>query len=94
VLDDWNREEHMQIQENRLLLEKASLMISQKAYGLIGQAIERTLQDWRLGDIQSEDRDLGRGPRGASAGEKGVSVLETSRFDRCTQQVGYRALRC
>jgi hypothetical protein len=64
----------MQIQENRLLLEKASVIISQKAYGFIGQAIERTLQDWRLGDIQSEDGDLGRGPRGASAGEKGVSV--------------------
>jgi len=65
----------MQIQENRLLLEKASSMISQKAHGFIGQAIERTLQDWRLGAIQSEDGDLiGRGPRGASAGEKGVSV--------------------
>ena len=49
-------------------------MISQRAYGFIGQAIGRTLQDWRLGYIQSEDGDLGRGPRGASAGEKGVSV--------------------
>ena len=64
----------MQIQENRILLEKASIMISQKAYGFIGQAIERTLQDWRLGAIQSEDGDLGRAPRGAFAGEKGVSV--------------------
>ena len=64
----------MQIQENRLLLEKASVIISQKAYGFIGQAIERTLQDWGLGDIRSEDGDLDRGPRGTSAGEKGVSV--------------------
>jgi len=64
----------MQIQENRLLLEKASSMISQKAYGFIGQAIEKTLQDWRLGNIQSGNKDLGRGPRGASVGEKGVSV--------------------
>ena len=65
----------MQIQENRILLEKASIMISQKAYGFIGQAIERTLQDWRLGAVQSEDGDFGRAPRGASAGEKGVSLL-------------------
>ena len=64
----------MQIQENRLLLEKASTILSQKAYGFIGQAIERTLQDWRLGDIRSEDGDHGRGPRSASAGDKGVSV--------------------
>jgi len=64
----------MQIQENLLLIEKASSMISQKAHGFIGQVIERTLQDWRLGNIQSEDRDLGRGPGDTSAGEKGVSV--------------------
>ena len=64
----------MQIQENRLLLEMESVIISQKAYGFIGHAIERTLQDWRLGDIQSEDEDLGRGSRSASAGDKGVSV--------------------
>ena len=62
----------MQIQENRLMLERASSVISEKAHGFIGQAIVRTLQDWRLGAIQSEDGDLGRGPRGASAGEKGV----------------------
>ena len=64
----------MQIQDNRQLLERASSMISQKAYGYIRQAIDRTLQDWRLGDIRSEDRDPGRGPRGAPAGENGVSV--------------------
>ena len=62
----------MQIQENRLLLDKASAFISQKADEFIGQAIERVLQHWRLGDIRSEDGDLSRS--GASAGEKGVSV--------------------
>ena len=62
----------MEIQNNRPLLEKTSVIISQKADGFIGQAIERVLQHWRLGDIRSEDGDLGRG--GASAGEIGVSV--------------------
>ena len=93
ALDTWNREEHMQIQENRLLLERASIMISQKAYGFIGQAIERTLQDWRLGAIQSEDGDLGRAPRGAFAGEKGVSVLEYLDLTRYTHQITRRVLR-
>ena len=68
----------MQIRENRLLLEKASIMISRKAYGLIGQAIEKTLQDWGLGDIQSGDGDLSRGPQGATAGKKEVSVIPRS----------------
>jgi len=76
VLDTWNREEHRQIQENRQLLERASVTISQKAYTFVNQAIERTLQDWRLGDINSDDGGLGRGPQGASADEKGgVKVL-------------------
>ena len=75
----------MQIQDNRILLDKASIFISQKAYGFIGQAIERVLQDWKLGVIQSEDGDLGRGPQGASAGEKGVSVLEYQALARYTQ---------
>ncbi len=83
----------MQIQENRILLEKASIMISQKAYGFIGHAIERTLQDWRLGAIQSEDGDLGRAPRGAFAGEKGVSVLEYPNLTKYTQQVASRVSR-
>src|SRR5258708_32640191 len=71
VLDTWNREEHMQIQENRQLLERASGMTSQKAYGFINQAIERTLQDWRLGNIQSGDGDFGRGPGGVPAVQQG-----------------------
>ncbi len=75
----------MQIQENRLLLEKA--------YGFIGEAIERTLQGWRLGSIQSEDGDLGRSPRGASTGEKRVSVLEYPALTRYTQQLVYRVSR-
>ena len=76
-----------------MLLERASIMISQKAYGFIGQAIERTLQDWRLGAIQSEDGDLGRAPRGASAGEKGVSVLEYPGLTKYTHQVAHKMLR-
>ena len=83
----------MQIQENRILLEKASITISQKAYGLIGQAMERTLEDWRLKDIQSEDGDLGRGPRGASAGEEGVSVLKYPALVRYTHQMAHRVSR-
>ena len=92
-MDTWNREEHWQIQENRILLEKASIIISQKAYRLIGQAIERTLQDWRLGNIPSEDGDLGRSPRGAPAGEKGVSVLRYPELPRYIQKVAYRVSR-
>ena len=75
----------MQIQENRILLEKASIMISQKAYGFIGQAIERTLQDWRLGAIQSQVGNLDRSPRGTFAGEKGVSLLGYPKLTRNTQ---------
>ena len=93
ALDTWNQEEHMQIQENRMLLEKVSIMISQKAYGFIGQAIERTLHDWGYGDIQSDDGDLGRGPQGAFASNKGVSVLEYPDLTRYTQQVAYRVSR-
>jgi hypothetical protein len=88
ALDTWNREEH--IQENRLLLERASVIASQRAYGFIGQAIERTLQDWRPGDIQSEDRHLGR-DRGVVAGEKGVSVLGHPALTKYTQQMACRA---
>ena len=76
----------MQIQENRTLLEKASIMISQKAYRFIGQAIEKTLQDWRQGDIQSEEGDLG-------LGSQRVSVLEYSDLIRYTQQVAYMVSR-
>ena len=85
----------MLIQENRLLLERALAMISQKAYEFISKAIDRTLQGGRLGDIQSEDDDRGRGrgPRGASASETGVSVLEYPTLARYTEQVAFRASR-
>ena len=92
-MDTWDREEHTQIQENRLLLEKASALISQKAYGFIDQAIEQTLQDWGLGDVQIEDGGLSRGPRGGLIGEKGVSVLEYRALTIYTQPVTYRASR-
>lgn len=71
----------MQVQESLQPLERVSVMISQKAHGFIGQAIERTLQNWGLGDIQSEHGDPGHCPRGASAGEKGVSAV-ISRLDQ------------
>ena len=95
MLETWNREEQLEVQENRQMLEKASGMISQRAHGFIGQAIERTLRQWRLGAIESEDGDLGlgRAPRGASAGEKGVSVLEYPTLARCTKHVAFRVSR-
>ena len=68
-------------------------MILQKAYGFVGQAIERTLQDWKDKDIQSEDEELGRGPQGAFIGDKEVSVLEYPELTRYTQQVAYRVSR-
>ena len=75
MLGAWNGEEHMQIQENRTLVKKASEIISQKAYTLVDQAIEKILQDWKLRDTQAEGGGLGRGPRGALASEQGVSAL-------------------
>ena len=93
MLGTWNREKQIQIQENRILLEKASIMISQKAYGFIDQAIERTLRDWRDRDIQSNDEDLDRDPQGAFVVDKGVGVLEYPDLTRYTQQVAYRVSR-
>ena len=89
-MDIWNGDEHGQIQEGLLLLEKALVFVSQKADGLISQAIESVLQNWRLGDPQIENRDPGRGPRGAIAGETGVGVLEYPALTRYTQKVAYR----
>ena len=54
VLDTWNRQEHMQIQENRQLLERASAMVSKKAEAFINNAIENTLRDCKLGNITGE----------------------------------------
>ena len=72
----------MQIQENRILVEKVSIIVSQKAYGSIGQAIEGSLQDWGLGANQSEDGDLGRAPQGAFVGENEVSLLGYPKLTR------------
>jgi hypothetical protein len=74
VLDTWDRVEDMQIQDIHLLLEQETGMISQKAYGLINQSIDKTLQDWKLGGIQLEDVDLGHAKRGASGGKRGVRM--------------------
>ena len=77
VLETWNGEEYKQIRENRVLVEKASAIISQKAYTLVGQAIDKTLRNCGLGviDRRSEDGERSRGSLGASAGENEVSVL-------------------
>ena len=55
ILNTWNREQHSHIQENWQLLERASDKIVQKAHGSINQAIAKTLQDHKLGDIQLEE---------------------------------------
>jgi hypothetical protein len=41
-------------------------MIVQKAYGLINQVNEKTLRDWKLGNIQSEDEATGHRAEEAS----------------------------
>ena len=52
----------MQIQDNRQLLERASALISKKAEEFINKAIESTLRDCKLGNIQLVDRNLSRVP--------------------------------
>ena len=59
----------MQIQDSRQLLERASAFVSQKAEGFINKAIESTLRDCKLGNIQLVDGKLGRR---ASTGERQV----------------------
>ena len=93
VLDAWIPQEWTQIEDHHSLLERVETMISQEAYRCIGQAIEKTLQDWRLGATPSEDGDLGCAPRGAFADEKGVSVLEYPDLTRYTQSVSHRVSR-
>ena len=69
-----------------MLIEKASEIISQKAYTLVDQAIEITLQKWKLRDTQV-------GPRGAFAGEQGVGVLVYPTRTRYAEQVPCRVPR-
>ena len=69
VMNTWESEESMQIQEGRQLLKRASALISETADGFINKAIESTLKGFKLGTIQLVDRNLGRL---ASAGEKQV----------------------
>ena len=59
----------MQIQENRQLLERASALISKKAEEFINKAIENTLRDFKLVNIQLVDGNLGRR---TSTGERPV----------------------
>ena len=89
-LDTWNREEYKQIQESRALLEKASAIISQKAYTLVGQAIEKTLRNCAIEGILSEVGERGRGPRGAFVDEQDVSVLGYYASARRTERVQHR----
>ena len=95
VFDTWHGEEYKQIRENRTLVEKASAMISQKAYTSVGQAIDKTLQNCGLGviDRPSEDRGRSRGSLGDSAGEKEVSVLGYPAWMRLTERVPHRVPR-
>ena len=89
MLETWNGEEYKQVRENRTLVEKASAIISQKAYTLVGQAIDKTLRNGGLGviDRRSEDGKRSRGSLGASAGENEVSVLGYPAWMRRTERV-------
>ena len=69
VLETWKSQEYMQIQENRQLLERASALISEKTEEFINKAIETTLRDCKLGNIQLVDGNHGRR---ASASERQV----------------------
>ena len=60
VLDTWKSQEDMQIQENRQLLERASVFISTKADEFINKAIEDTLKKFRLRNIQLGNEHLDR----------------------------------
>ena len=82
----------MQIQENRTLLEKGSVIFSQRAYGLIGQATQGALRNCGIEGILSEVGERGRGPRGAFVDNKDVSVLGYYAWVRCTERVLQGAL--
>ena len=65
----------MQIQDNRHLLKRAFALISKKADEFINKAIENTLRDCKLGNIQLVDGNLGRR---ASTGERQVCPNNSS----------------
>lgn len=56
VMDIWDRE-HEQMDSAHHFLERASDMVSTKSHGLTKQIVDKTLRDWRLGNIQVEDAD-------------------------------------
>jgi len=72
VLDDW-RMEWTQVHDSKLLLERASTMISKKAGESIDKAIATTLNDCKLGNFRSVDEDLSRP---TSTGEKQVCLQD------------------
>ena len=80
----------MQIRENRARVERASALISQKAYKLVGQAIDKTLRNCGIEGILSEVGERGRGPRSVFVGEQDVSVLRYYASVTRTESVAYR----
>ena len=74
VLETWRRIESMQTQEICSLLEQELGMISQKACGLINQAIKKILPDC---DMALESMDVGRSTPAASSGTREVGVLQS-----------------
>lgn len=77
VLDRWNNEEFQQMQENKAFLTRAFDFISKKASGYINEAINNTLREWKLGQIETANTEeiLGKGPADATTERKGVSWL-------------------
>jgi len=83
----------MQIYESCRRLDRASIIASQTSHKFVEAVVEKTLQDWGLGDIQSKGRNGGRGPQGASIRKEGVSVLVCSACTRCAEREVYRVSR-
>ena len=83
VLETLGRVGSIQAQEVRVLLEKKLGMINQRACGLINQTITKTLTDSRM---SLEVMDVGHGTRGASGGEREVSVAQYHCWTTDTEQ--------
>ena len=88
VLETWKGQEDMQIQENRQLLERASTLMSNKAYEFINKAIESTLKSCKFGIIQSVDGNAGR-----PASTDGRQVRPRARSSTCAEGVTHRGAR-
>ena len=84
ALETLGRVGSIQAQEVRVLLEKKLRMINQRACGLINQTITKTLTD---SGMSLEVMDVGHGTRGASSGERGVSVFQYHCWATDTERV-------